>query len=808
VGAARRLLYNCLGLLLVCQLGVLAATYLAGYQPTLIILWTASVVTLLGIVLVTAIWRISRRQHIGIERLAIWTGQVDLTTESLPELDAKAWASTPELAHSVQGLVSQLYDYRDKLLARHQRMQRLLRKVTDILYYINQEGQITWVSDSVTDTLGYTATELKDYPLKRLLADPETDLSILTQNANITRYPTRVVRRDGSIAWLLVTTRRLHDPDGRPVGCEGICRDGTRLMEVQRELSQEKERAQVTLAAIDDGVITTDTTGKINYTNSRSQQMLARHAADLQGQAFESVCRLFDPGSKQFVENLIADCLISGKSQTQATSLALTSAEKPALDRDCHYVTVTVSAIRDEDKRIIGTVVVLHDVTRLERISHEMNYQANHDPLTGLPNRRALENRLKSLLQTSALNADTHILCYLDFDQFKVINDSCGHNAGDEMLRQVSSQIITQLRPSDDLARLGGDEFAIIFESIDLDAARTAVERLRQWLDECRFEWEGKTFRLGASFGLSVISENSTSVAELLRQADSACYLAKESGRNQVRTYSLQSDELRLRDDEIGRIQWITEALDHQGFVLHAQTIVPLSGDKAETARGVELLLRMREAPEKVSPQELLLTAEHYSMASRIDQWVIAEAMRLISRHHDAVHPKFGYYSINISGQSISDEQFVDFLRECIERSGVNPRLLVFEITETSAVRNLQRASTLMHSLQTLGCRFALDDFGSGVSSFNYFKHLPSEIVKIDGKLIKHVTEGPVGYSIIEALCKVSQAAKLKTVAEQVETREQVEALQRIGIDYAQGYYFDRPKPLDEAIARCDTVES
>lgn len=798
-----------LALLVASQIG---NAYLLFVEGTSGILPWVGVTT--GLVLAVAatfiVWRLNRRsivrQHANA--IASWVAHIDVTADDTPP-PPKALATTaPELSNAVYELVERIHDYREKLLIRHQRIQRLLRNVTDVLYHTDREGRLTWISDSVSDMLGYSADELLGYPLANLLADSDNDLPILAHSASTVRYPTRVFRRDGSIAWLLISSRRIDDAMGRTTGTEGICRDGTRLIETQRELNQEKERAQVTLAAIGDGVITTDATGTIDYVNPRGQHMLSRRLKQVQGHSFESVCRLYDAERREFVDSLVEDCLKTGVSREWANALSLVGDEAANLSsKDHRSVTVTVSAIRNEDALIIGAVVVLHDVTRLERVSRELTYQANHDSLTGLLNRRAFERQLRNLLETSRRRNTRHTLCYLDLDQFKLINDSCGHHAGDAMLRQLSSQMATQLRPTDTLARLGGDEFGIVFEDTDLDTARAAAERLRQWLEGFRFRWEDKVFRLGASLGLSVIGDSSISAAELLRRADTACYLAKEHGRNQVRVYQSDSDEARMRDYEIERMQMINESLDNHGFMLYAQPIQPLAANSPGMKGGVELLLRMKDENNPMMPQDVLLTAERYSMASRIDRWVIGNALEMIRQYDDRC-PQIGYYSLNISGQSITDEQFVGFVRECIDRSGVDPSRLVFEITETAAVTNLQRAADLMRTLRTIGCRFALDDFGSGVSSFSYLKHLPSDFVKIDGKLIRHITEDPVEHSIVEALSKVSQAVGLRTVAEHVETKEQLAALERVGINYVQGYYIARPMPLDQLVDRSDIVES
>ncbi|WP_423823997.1 EAL domain-containing protein [Salinisphaera sp. SPP-AMP-43] len=798
-----------LALLVVSQVGNAYLLFAEGAHSVLP--WVGAFTGLvLSLVAAFIVWRLNRRsvvrQHANA--IASWVEHIDVTADDAPVPPKALATNAPELSNAVCTLVGRIHDYREKLLIRHQRVQRLLRNVTDVLYHADREGRLTWISDSVSDMLGYSADELIGYPLANLLADPDNDLPVLAHSASTVRYPTRVFRRNGSIAWLLISSRRIDDAMGRTTGTEGICRDGTRLIETQRELNREKERAQVTLAAIGDGVITTDATGTIDYVNPRGQHMLSRRLKQVQGHAFEQVCRLYDTERREFVDSLVEDCLKTGVSREWANALSLVGDETlNQSSKDHRSVTVTVSAIRNEDALIIGAVVVLHDVTRLERVSRELTYQANHDSLTGLLNRRAFERQLRNLLETSRRRNSRHTLCYLDLDQFKLINDSCGHHAGDAMLRQLSSQMATQLRPTDTLARLGGDEFGIVFEDTDLETARAAAERLRHWLEGFRFRWEDKVFRLGASLGLSVIGDSSISAAELLRRADTACYLAKEHGRNQVRVYQSDSDEARMRDYEIERMQMINESLDEQGFMLYAQPIQPLAANSQGMRGGVELLLRMKNENNPMMPQDVMLTAERYSMASRIDRWVIGNALELIRQYDDRC-PQIGYYSLNISGQSITDEQFVGFVRECIDRSGVDPSRLVFEITETAAVTNLQRAADLMRTLRSIGCRFALDDFGSGVSSFSYLKHLPSDFVKIDGKLIRHITEDPIEHSIVEALSKVSQAVGLQTVAEHVETKEQLEALERVGINYVQGYYVARPMPFEQLVDQSDIVES
>jgi len=750
----------------------------------------------MAIVTVGLAWALVLQNH-RAERgrtapLIAWLRQIDVAGDNPPPpLRARADA---DLAAAVENVVGQLRDYREKLLVRHQRVQRLMRNVTDVLYHTDRDGRITWITDTAKEMLGYTAMELEGRSLRELLADPDDDYERLTRSPRLTREPIRCHRSDGSIAWLLVSCRRIDDSDGHAIGSEGVCRDGTRLIETQQALDAVMMRAHVTLSSIGDGVVTTDSNGKIDYLNPRAEQMLGVTSHQAVGQAVEQICQFTDAAGTRSLHGLINECLDGGEIRQFGNEL---DTDSRTLRESGSSVKLTVTPIRCAQQLVIGAVVVLHDISRLQQITREMHYQANHDMLTGLPNRRAFERLLAGFLADSSGSTTEHALCYVDLDQFKLVNDTCGHNAGDEMLRQLTAQLASKLRANDTIARLGGDEFGVVMRDLSLADARAKSEVLRTEIESFRFSWENKLFRLSASIGVAAIDGDAVSANELLRRADTACYLAKETGRNQVHVYRGDSDETRTRHGDMQRMQLISEALEKDLFVLFAQVIEPLTADSTDKI-GVELLLRLRrDSGEILAPQNFLLTAERYNAAPRIDRWVLRQALLLIAgaRHeHDAI----GHYSVNISGQSITDEHFVDYAREQIESSGVDPRVLVFEITETTAVTNTRRASELMYTLRALGCRFSLDDFGSGLSSFSYLKHLPSDFIKIDGKLVRHINEEPAERAIVEAINQVGQAMGLSTVAEHVESQALLETLRAIGVDYVQGYHVARPVPFEQ----------
>ena len=791
-----------LSVVLATQIVLLSASYRAGALAVMTTLGLACISILSTLLLCwLALKSTQSNREQTLAPLISWLDQSDIVSERASHRPPVLSGADARLAEAVENLVSRVQSYRDKLLVRHQRVQRLLRNVTDVLYHTDNEGRISWITDTVTDMLGYRPGELEGRLLRDVLADAQ-DERVLLDSTQLHRHPTRVYRRSGEIAWLLISSRRIDDAAGNAIGSEGVCRDGTRLIETQQALNEEKERAQVTLASIGDAVITTNAAGAVDYLNPRAEQMLGVNVDDATGRHFDKLCNFVDTERNVAVNGLVHKCLASGALQEHDEDLTLYDR---APEKTGHTVKVTISPIRDSDQVITGTVIVLHDITRLQQISREMAYQANHDLITDLPNRRAFEQSLDQAL-AEVDEKHSHVLCYIDLDQFKLVNDTCGHNAGDEMLRQIAARLGSCIRANDTLARLGGDEFGLIMRDMSPSDAQAKAEELRTKIDRFRFRWDEKLFRLGASVGVASIDREAIDATELLRRADTACYLAKEKGRNQVYVYHGDSDETLTRHGDMQRMQQISEALDSDSFELFAQFIQPI--DRREHERcGVELLLRVRDTDGSIlSPQNFLITAERYNIAPRIDRWVLHRAIRLITQAGDD-HAAIEHYSINISGQSITDEHFVDYARGLIEASSVDPHRLVFEITETAAVTNTHRAGELIRSLRALGCRFSLDDFGSGLSSFSYLKNLPSDFIKIDGKLVSNILTDPVERSIVEAINQVGQAMGLLTVAEHVETRAMLDALRAIGVDYAQGYYVARPIPFEMLSATLGTRE-
>lgn len=432
-----------------------------------------------------------------------------------------------------------------------------------------------------------------------------------------------------------------------------------------------------------------------------------------------------------------------------------------------------------------------------------LSFQASHDALTGLINRREFELRLERALESARLQGRTHVLCYLDLDQFKIVNDTCGHGAGDELLRQLTVLLQANVRESDILARLGGDEFGILLENCPLQMAHDVAEVLRRAVEEYRFVWKTKFFVVGASFGLVELNQDSTTVAAALSSADEACYAAKDRGRNCIHVFQVEDSELIRRH---GEMQWVTRiasALEENRFRLYGQTISPLSPEN-DGGKHFEVLLRMlaEDGVEVILPMAFIPAAERYNTMKGIDRWVVSNTLDFLCAQNfgKGAHGAFDTCSINLSGASLCDENFLDFVLAQFERYPVAPQNICFEITETAAILNLSAAVELIHALKKIGCRFALDDFGSGLSSFTYLKNLPVDYLKIDGTFVKDMASDLIDYAMVQSIQNIGHVMGLQTIAEFVENETVLRMLKEMGVNYAQGSWIDKPKPVEQLI--------
>lgn len=451
-----------------------------------------------------------------------------------------------------------------------------------------------------------------------------------------------------------------------------------------------------------------------------------------------------------------------------------------------------------EQGEILGCIGVAVDVTKRRRADEKLSYQASHDELTGLINRGEFERRAERLLSTIQQERGEHALCFMDLDQFKVINDTCGHLAGDELLRQLGKVLQKVVRRRDTLARLGGDEFGVLVEHCSLDQAQRVARDLQQAVQNFQFSWEGQSFRVGASIGLVAINETTPDLTELLKQADAACYMAKDLGRNRIHTYHPEDTELAQRHGEMQWVARINQALEHNRFCLYAQAIVPLG---SSTDQHYEFLLRMLDEKGGIIPPGAFLpAAERYGLIEQLDAWVIKNAFTLLTAHPGFVK-RVHFITINLSGPSLTSGAFLASIISQLNEYGIEPGKICFEVTETVAISNLSAAITFITTLREIGCRFALDDFGSGLSSFGYLKTLPVNYLKIDGMFVKGIVDDPIDRAMVKSINDIGHVMGMQTIAEFVENDEIKSMLKEIGVDFAQGYGIEKPRPLDELLS-------
>ena len=559
---------------------------------------------------------------------------------------------------------------------------------------------------------------------------------------------------------------------------------------VEEALYEAKERAEVTLDSIGDAVITTDRRGVLDYMNPVAVNLTGWPLSEAAGQSLTAVFNIVNEETGLPVDNPVERCLREGVVVGLANHTVLIS-------RNGNRVAIEDSAapIRNRGGEVTGVVMVFHDVTQSRALVHEISWQASHDALTGLINRREFENILVHALASSQEEGHQHALLYLDLDQFKVVNDTCGHVAGDELLRQLSALLQRHMRASDTLARLGGDEFGILLAQCPLDKATAIAEGLRKATRELRFMWDNKPFEVSASIGVVAIDRDSGTLAQTLSRVDLACYMAKERGRNRYHVYEESDAEFARRHGEMLWVTRITQGLREDQFVLYRHTIEALGSGGG--APFYEILLRMRNQDGTLSkPGSFLPAAERYDLMCAVDRWVITTLFTRYGHLLRAESADAMMVSVNLSGASLNDNTFLDFVRNAFIDHDIVPSAICFEITETVAITHFDRAIRFITSLRGTGCRFALDDFGSGLSSFGYLKNIPLDFLKIDGGLVHNIVNSPVDAAMVAAINDIGHVMGLKTIAKFVEDSATRDFLAAMGVDYIQGYLVDMPEPF------------
>jgi len=680
----------------------------------------------------------------------------------------------------------------DELRDSETRYRGLFENVVDGMYIASRDGDLITANPALIEMLGYDSVEDMKAAGKTTTRyvnpiDRERVFARLEAEGVVKNFEYRLRRKDGSIIVVLENSRAILDDDGNIRSHEGTITDITDRKRAETRIFEEKERAQVTLQSIGDGVITTDADGNVDYINPVAQDLTGWDMRSAQKTAVTDIMMLVNEHTRATVENPVVRCLKEGRIVTLAENSVLITKngdEVPIQD--------SVAPIRDRIGNIVGSVMVFHDVSKESRLFRQLSYQASHDSLTGLINRREFENALIVALERAHDNIEeTHALLYIDLDQFKVVNDTFGHTAGDALLRQLSEQIQANIRSTDMLARLGGDEFGVLLERCTEARAIEVAEDIRGAIEGYRFEWQGSFTTVRCSIGVVIFSSENSDAASVMSSADVACYSAKDMGRNQTHLY--RDSDASMRHEEMKWVSRITSAVEEDRFELFFQPIIGIGKDSGNSRGHYELLLRMRdEKGELISPDQFIPAAERYNLMSTLDRRVIHEAVTELADRNEDGEARYTL-AVNLSGTSLSEDRFLDFVIEELEKQNLPDRAICFEITETAAISNLPRVVHFMQELKKLGCMFSLDDFGSGLSSFTYLKNLPVDYLKIDGQFIRNVVDDSVDETMVKAISDVGHAMGIETIAERVETKQVLDKLGSLGIEFAQGYYIARP---------------
>jgi diguanylate cyclase (GGDEF)-like protein/PAS domain S-box-containing protein len=607
------------------------------------------------------------------------------------------------------------------------------------------------------------------------------------------RYEIDMVGLQGQVTRLEIASTPIEYEDSSALLITGVEILPTMTGQALRVPAERSEPQALALSSLSEAVIATDKDGRIDYMNPAAEQLTGSTADAAAGKLLEEIVSLVDETDRRLLSDPVHQALTTGAA-VNLSRRALMLSRANGSERS---IELSASPMRNSARELIGAVVILHDVTELRGLTRQMSYQATHDALTGLVNRREFERRLEEAIESGHRGDGQHVLAYLDLDRFKLVNDTSGHLAGDGMLREVAKLLRDAVRDSDTVGRLGGDEFGILLVGCPLEKARQIADDVCRAVGDHRFVWRDKIYNIGASIGLVEISRESGTLEEMLVAADTACYVAKKQGSGRVVVYSARDEALARHTGEIQWLQRLQSALKENRFHLYQQVIVPAQGEDGGPA--MEVLVRLQdESGQDLPPAEFMRAAERYRLMGLVDRWVVQTTLSALGRGAISVAPEHSV-AINISGQTLGDVQFLEFVVECLDSTGVTPGQVCFEIAESAVIANLDHARRFVGVLHGMGCQFALDDFGSGVGSFSNLKTLPLDYLKIDGSFIRNLARDSVNQAMVTAMIKLARTLNFKVIAEHVEDSAAEEAARRMGVDYLQGFAIGRPQPLQLA---------
>jgi len=709
--------------------------------------------------------------RIGLEGNPKALGQLGSAVNKLLEDLEQRGARLLDREHLFQRLVETVHDavlvHRERILFANSRFLALLNLSAPEV-----------VGRSLTEFVAPEYVDLVDSNLRRRLqgepAAARYEVELVGAQAQVTRVElsSTVIDSAGEAALLLTALEML--PETGPAAVPS------------------RPRAMVTLDAMGESVITVDAEGRSDYVNHSAETLLSQRFDQVMGKAFSEVATLVDETDRHSLGDPVRKALATGGRVTMGRRAMLV----PAGAGPERSVEISVTPLRFEGKEILGLVLVLHDTSELRGLTRQMTYQASHDALTGLVNRREFERRLQEAMDSAQTANVGHALCYLDLDRFKTVNDTCGHTAGDNMLREVASLIKEAVRDSDTVGRIGGDEFALLLVGCPLEKARQIADDVVRSVNDYRFVWKDKIFNIGVSIGLVEIGRGGGAIEDIMNSADSACYVAKKQGGLHVHVYSAREEASARHSGETHWLQRLQGALRDNKFELYYQPIVHA---QANGLRGpaIEVFVRLMGEPGQpgAPTNEFIRAAERYRLMPHIDRWVVQTVLSALGRGGLRLPPGRSV-AINIAGQTLGDSDFLEFVVDCFDHTGADPGDICFEVTESSVVANLDHAQRFIAVLHGMGCEFALDDFGSGLSSFSTLRTLLMDYLKIDGSFINNLAGDTVNRAMVAAMIELSRSLNFRVVAEQVEDQLSLDTVTGMGIDFVQGFVVGRPEPL------------
>jgi diguanylate cyclase (GGDEF)-like protein/PAS domain S-box-containing protein len=741
-----------------------------------------------------ALYAWKRRQERALEDFSRRVAQ--MTREAGPagriRLDGDPGA-LGQLGRAVNSLLEDLEQRGARLQDREQLFQRLVETVHDAV--LVHRKHILFANARFLGILGANADAVVGRPLADFVSSEYVEL--VEQNLRrrlagepaAERYEVELVGAHGQVTRVELSSTII-DSSGQPA----LLLTALEMLPAtaQPGVGPLRPRSLVTLDAMGESVITVDPSGNIDYVNQSAATMLGQSAEAIVGKSFSEVASLVDEADRHSLGDPVRTAFATG-SRVSAGKRAVLVPANGAAERS---VEISVSPLRPEGGEIAGVVVVLHDTSELRGLTRQMTYQASHDALTGLVNRREFERRLQEALDSGRAGDVTHALAYLDLDRFKVVNDTCGHTAGDNMLREVATLIKDAVRDSDTVGRIGGDEFALLLVGCPLEKARQIADDVVRSVGDYRFVWKDKIFNIGVSVGLVEIGRDGGTLEDIMNSADSACYVAKKQGGVHVHVYSAREEANARHRGEIHWLQKLQGALRDNKFELYFQPIVHArAGGIHGPALEVFVRLESENGLPADPPTQFIRAAERYRLMPLVDRWVVQAVLSALGRGGLKL-PAGRSLAINIAGQTLGDAEFLEFVVDCFDHTGASPADICFEVTESSVVANLDHARRFIEVLHGMGCEFALDDFGSGLSSFANLKTLPMDYLKIDGSFIRNLAGDSVNQAMVAAMIDLSRSLNFRVVAEQVEDQSSLDTLKRMGIDFVQGFIIARPQPL------------